>query len=253
QLVSSQIGVGLIRLYGMTAFREGNVIDLGFTQLQVVEACNGLRYLLPLTVMSILIVYLFKERWWKGAIVILSSIPISIITNSLRIALTGMLYEAWGAKVAEGFFHGFSGWLIFMISLAILLIEMWVLRKIAPNIDGRVKREEGREKREDGRQKPETKDSQPETSNLKPQTIKGIWAFLSPPQFVVALILLGATLAFSHGIEFREKIPAKKSFDLFPLQIKEWSGTREAMEQKFIDELDLSDYVIVNYADKNGK
>ena len=69
----------------------------------------------------------------------------------------------------------------------------------------------------------------------------------------MAIILLGATLAFSYGVEFREKIPIKKSFDLFPLRINEWSGTRETMEQKFIDTLDFSDYVIIDYKDKAGK
>jgi EpsI family protein len=119
--------------------------------------------------------------------------------------------------------------------------------------DGSGKMEEGRWKEEDGRQKPEIQSSEPKTSNLKPETQRGLWAFLSPPQFIVAVILLGATLAFSHGIEFREKIPVKKSFDQFPLEINEWSGTRETMEQQFIDRLDFSDYVIVNYKDKGRK
>ena len=69
----------------------------------------------------------------------------------------------------------------------------------------------------------------------------------------MAFILLGATLGFSHGVEFREKVPVSKSFSLFPLEVGEWTGTREIMEQKFIDTLDLSDYVIVNYANPDGK
>ena len=74
-------------------------------------------------------------------------------------------------------------------------------------------------------------------------------SFFSPPQFVVAVILLSTTLALSHGIEFREKIPISKSFELFPMTIGEWSGSRQRMEQKFIDTLDLSDYLIVDYSD----
>jgi len=73
------------------------------------------------------------------------------------------------------------------------------------------------------------------------------------PQFWVVVILLGATLGFSHGIEFREKIPMSKSFGLFPLNMGEWTGTREMMEKRIIDTLDLSDYVIVNYKNKSGK
>ena len=53
KLISSQLGVAMMQLYGMSAYREGNVIDLGFTQLQVVDACNGLRYLFPLIILGI--------------------------------------------------------------------------------------------------------------------------------------------------------------------------------------------------------
>jgi EpsI family protein len=69
----------------------------------------------------------------------------------------------------------------------------------------------------------------------------------------MAVILLGVTLVLSHGIEFREKVPIVKSFDRFPLQVGGWTGRKESMEQKFIDSLDLSDYVIVDYQNGDGK
>ena len=72
-------------------------------------------------------------------------------------------------------------------------------------------------------------------------------------QFIVAIILLGATLAFSQGINFRERIPVMKSFDLFPVQVGEWSGTRHGMEQRFVDSLDLSVYVIIDYHNPKDK
>jgi EpsI family protein len=65
--------------------------------------------------------------------------------------------------------------------------------------------------------------------------------------------LLGATLGFSHGVEFREKVPISQPFELFPLQVGEWTGTRELMEKRFVDSLDLSDYVIVNYRNPSGR
>ena len=128
KLISSQLGVWMLQAYGMSAYREGNVIDLGFTQLQVVDACSGLRYVIPLVVLSLLLAYWFKGSFWKKALLVLSAIPLSIVVNSFRIAMTGILYSSWGAKVAEDFFHGFSGWLIFMFTLPVLLLEMWVLR-----------------------------------------------------------------------------------------------------------------------------
>ena len=60
QLISSKLGIWMVHLYGMSAYREGNVIDLGFTQLQVVEACSGLRYLIPIMVLSLLLAYFFR-------------------------------------------------------------------------------------------------------------------------------------------------------------------------------------------------
>jgi exosortase D (VPLPA-CTERM-specific) len=129
QLISSKIGVMLLQLYGMSAYREGNVIDLGFTKLQVVEACSGLRSLISLIVLAFLLAYFFKAAFWKRAILVISTIPIAVFMNSGRIALTGILHELWGAEVAIGFFHGFSGWIIFMVAFGLLLLEMGVLKR----------------------------------------------------------------------------------------------------------------------------
>jgi len=237
KLLSSELGVAMMQFLGMSAYREGNIIDLGFTRLQVVDACSGLRYFFPLVVLGILLAYFYRARFWKGALIVISAAPLSVITNSLRIALTGLLYELWGAKVAEDFFHGFSGWFIFMFSLGILLLEIWALNKIFPETGEKI------------RLKAKGQETGEETRNSKFE----IRSFFSPPQFVAAVVLLGATLAISHGVEFREKIPMKKSFAEFPLKVGKWTGVREYMEQKFIDALDLSDYVIVNYEDPEGR
>lgn len=246
KLISSKLGVAMMQVFGMSAYREGNVIDLGFTQLQVVDACSGLRYLFPLIVLGILLAYFYRAAFWKKSVLIISTVPISIVVNGFRIALVGMLYPVFGPKVAEGFFHDFSGWFIFMVSLGILLAEMWILKKIGrnPTQTDTDKRQKVKEEAQILKQE-ETQDREAETSRLK--------AFFSPPQFVVAVILLGLTWGLSHGIEFREKIPIAKSFDQFPAQIGGWSGTRRIMEQNFVDGLDLSDYIIIDYKNKQGK
>ena len=236
KLISSQIGVTLIRYTGMSVHREGNVIDLGFTQLQVVDACSGLRYLFPLIVLGILLAYFFKSSWWKKTIIVISTIPISIIVNGLRIASVGILYKYWGKAVAEGFFHDFSGWFIFMFSLGILLMEMWVLKKIFPEKSSPIQRDpQITEIGADGEEK------RIYASKLKIQNL------FSPPQFLVAVILLIVSLVLSQGIEFREKIPINKPFAEFPMQVGKWTGSVMSMEKKFIDTLDLSDYIIVDY------
>jgi EpsI family protein len=282
KLISSQIGVAMLQWYGTSAYREGNVIDLGFTQLQVVDACSGLRYLFPLLIMAILLAYFFKAALWKKAVLVLSAVPLTIFTNSLRIAATGVLFEIWGPVVAEDFFHGFSGWLIFIFGLAVLLLEMWVLRLLPGEKEKRkfnwldsfnwfnsFRTQKSTDPTESTNQTNPTnlanttvpissKQTDPTTSaketfsgqSTKPigQAADGWKALLRPPQFVVAVLLLTATLAAAQGIEFREKVQAAKSFTEFPMQVGEWSGKRDMMEQRFIDTLDLSDYVIVDYA-----
>ena len=133
QLISSDIGVWVIRLFGISVFLEGNVIDLGVYKLQVVEACSGLRYLFPLTSFGFLVAYLFQAPLWQRAIVFLSTLPITVLMNSFRIGVIGVLVENWGIGMADGFLHYFEGWIIFIACLAVLFAEIWLLNRIFGN------------------------------------------------------------------------------------------------------------------------
>jgi exosortase D (VPLPA-CTERM-specific) len=185
KLASSQLGVAMMQVFGMSAYREGNVIDLGFTQLQVVDACSGLRYLFPLIVLGILLAYFYKAAFWKKAVLVISTVPISIVVNGLRIALVGMLYPIFGPKVAEGFFHDFAGWFIFMVSLGILLAEMWILKKIGHRP---TQTDTDRTNEKKGLQNMNAQSREAESSKLKVQSTEGLMSFLRSPQFVVAVI-----------------------------------------------------------------
>ncbi len=232
KLVSSQLGVQMLQLYGLSAYREGNVIDLGFTQLQVVDACSGLRYFLPLIVLGIILAYFFKAPWWKRLLLVLAAVPVSIITNSLRIASVGVLYQYMGAKAAEGFFHDFSGWLIFMASLAMLLLFMVLLKRLP----GKLKTDE-----------PTASPAASGSTPAKPVGKSFSYAL------VVPVLLLASTIAVSAKVDFREKVPLKATFASFPEQMAEWRGSRQVMEKIYIDELGLSDYVILDYRNTAGR
>ena len=130
QLISSEIGVWFIRLFDISVYLEGNVIDLGNYKLQVVEACSGLRYLFPLMTLGFIAAYFFKGAFWKRAIIFLSSIPITVLMNSLRIGMIGVTVEYWGVAAAEGLLHDFEGWVVFMACTAVLVLEMWVLAHV---------------------------------------------------------------------------------------------------------------------------
>lgn len=240
KLISSQLGVKMLHLYGMSAYREGNIIDLGFTQLQVVDACSGLRYLFPLLIMGILLAYFYRAALWKRLILVFSTIPVAIVTNGLRIALTGIFYQYWGAEVAEGFFHGFSGWLIFVFTLGVLLAEIWILMRIFPGpSESFFTRPDSLRQR--GNDAAVTSDGERRPS------------FFRPRQFIVALAFLVLTLGIYQAVDFREKIPAGRPFSQFPLSVGAWEGTRQFMEQMFITELDLSDYTMIDYKNSNGR
>ena len=261
KLISSQIGVYMMQLYGLSAYREGNVIDLGFTKLQVVDACSGLRYVIPLFLMGLLLAYYYKGAFWKKTLLVLSTIPVSIITNSLRIASVGILYQFWGPMVAEGFFHDFSGWFIFMAGMSILLAEMWVMKKVFKERGARnEERGIGGEKLGAGSQKSAERsqesdtDLEPRTSNLEPQEAsQSLARFFHPAQFLAAIVVLLVTIGLTHAVNFKEKTPLSKPFASFPLQVGEWNGAQTAMEKQFLDALKLSDYAIIDYRNGKGK
>ena len=232
RLISSRIGVAMLQLYGLPAYREGNIIDLGFVELQVVDACNGLRYLFPLLILSLIVAYFSKTAYWKRILLVLSTIPLSIITNSLRIALTGIIYKYWGAEYAEGFFHGFSGWLIFIICLIILVGEVWVLKKIPSRSESPIAAKKSREGRTAANDNPKHRNF--------------------PAHFIVPLVILVLTLFFSSKVEFQEKIPTVKSFREFPLSIGDWKGRFQPIDQATIDVLHFSDYINIDWVNQAG-
>lgn len=127
QLISSELGVAIIRLFSVPVFLEGNIIDLGVYKLQVVEACSGLRYMYPLLSLSLILAYFFKVTLWKRVLIFLSAIPITIVMNSVRIGIIGVLVEYKGIGMAEGFLHDFEGWIIFLVCFIFLYLEMWLI------------------------------------------------------------------------------------------------------------------------------
>lgn len=133
QLISSKIGVWVIRLFGGVVFLEGNVIDMGGVKLLVAEACAGLRYLFPLMSIGAIAGYLMRAPVWMRWAIFLATIPVTIFMNSFRIGVTGLLTEAYGTSHTEGFLHFFEGWVVFVASLIILIGFAWLLTKLLPN------------------------------------------------------------------------------------------------------------------------
>lgn len=123
QLFASKVATGSLSMLGIPILREGNIIILADTTLAVAEACSGIRSLISLLAIGTVFAYFTKKSFWQRAVLILSCLPVAIFVNALRVTATGVLSNAYGPSVAQGFFHGFSGYLLFLVALVLLVGE----------------------------------------------------------------------------------------------------------------------------------
>jgi exosortase len=173
QLFASQGAVWSMRLFNIPVLRQGNVIELlplGASQtkkLEVVEACSGIRSLMTLITLAVVFAYLTyprpkangrgdhtkgsegpesKNSWWqwlssyafwRSAILVASAVPIAILTNALRVSGTGVLAHYYGTGVADGFFHSFSGWVIYIAAALLVFAVAWIVDLFQPAKRGR--------------------------------------------------------------------------------------------------------------------
>jgi len=126
QLLASRLADGSLELLSVPVLREGNVLELPNMHLQVVEACSGIRSLLTLTFLSLVYGFFFEKRMWLRVALFVSTIPIAILANGSRITATGILSQI-KPELAEGFFHESTGWILFLISLGLLIVFHWIL------------------------------------------------------------------------------------------------------------------------------
>ena len=231
QLLSSQIGVAFIRLMGISVHLEGNVIDLGHYKLQVAEACDGLRYLFPLMTLGFVMAQFYRAPLWKKAVVFLSSIPITILMNSFRVGMIGVMVRHWGVGMAEGFLHEFQGWVVFMASTALMLALMALL----------------------GRTGGERLPWREVFSIELPRRGSHAAAAAGPvrawvPATVAALALFAVHAAATAVIPERaEVVPPRPSFATFPDRLGPWSGRTDSLDPVYLQVLRLSDYYIGDF------
>lgn len=231
KLISSSLGAIFLGLFNVPVFQDGNIIDLGSYKLQVVDACSGLRYLFPLMSFGFLVSYLLKAAWWKRGVVFLSTIPITILLNAVRIAIIGFTVDQWGPKMAEGLLHEFEGWVVFLLCLIVLWGEtVFVL-----------KTEKGSSFDLDFFTLPKG----PFLTSLPKISVQG-WVLL-------ALVLMSASIIGTGLVmERAQNIPQHKNLSLFPLSLADWQGQTQQLDAEVVKSLELSDYLNINYhvADK---
>jgi exosortase len=136
QLIASQFGEDVIRAFDIPVLREGNVLMLANMTLEVAEACSGIRSLISLLTLGIVFAYFGDSRGWARAVIVASTIPVAVASNAARVAGTGVAAHYYGAAAAEGFFHEFSGWIVFIAAFLMMLLVHRIVLLIAPDRKG---------------------------------------------------------------------------------------------------------------------
>jgi exosortase len=132
QLLASRFGTAVMSLAAVPVLREGNVLILANTTLEVAEACSGIRSLVSLLTLGVLFSYFGDSRPWMRTILPAATIPIAIFANGARVASAGIAAYYYGPEAAEGALHTFSGWLVFVSSLGLLFVLQKTLLKLFP-------------------------------------------------------------------------------------------------------------------------
>jgi exosortase D (VPLPA-CTERM-specific) len=184
--------------------------------------------------LAFLMACFFRVALWKRALLFLSSIPLTLVMNSLRIAAIGFMVDRWGSGMAEGLVHQVQGWMMFMVATAVLVLEIALLAKV-------------------GGQRHSWRDVFGSASSL-PAPLNAIrrTRALSVPVLVATgavLLFNGAALAMPTQTL---QVPSRDSFTSFPLQIGQWSGQRDVMDQVYLNVLKLSDYLLADYLPAAG-
>jgi exosortase len=122
QLLASKLASSLLEFLGVPVLLQGNVIQLPSITLDVVEACSGLRSLVSLITLAVIYSYLFESSPWRRCLLVALAVPVAVVANGVRIMGSGLLGQYWDPQKARGFFHLFSGWLVFLFSLLFLFL-----------------------------------------------------------------------------------------------------------------------------------
>lgn len=201
QLLSSRLATEMLQIIGVPVVRQGNIIDLGVRQLQIVSACSGLRYILALSALGIIFCYFYQRRPWKAALLLLSLLPAAISANALRVAGMGIF-----PALQEGFWHGFSGWLIFIFCFGFLSLLNLLLNHIQPGTQGEVE------------------------SAAPPETVEVDGRRSAYLPYLIALIIVLGVGGFAQVVGKIPPMPLLQSLDNFPLGLGPWQGKRSYID-----------------------
>jgi len=216
KMAASTLSVKMLQAVGVSVLQEGNVIDLGVDKLQVVDACSGLRYIMPMFLMALLVGHFFSKGGWRKTLLVLLVFPLSILINGFRIFFTGLLTVNGHKELAENFFHDLAGLVIFLIAGAFLVAIAMGLKRVG---------------------------SMPRQS---PRRDPGAGSATSSRAAILTVLL--CLLFAGSGWALRKMpeaniIPPRASFESFPMEIEGWNGKRNYLPAEILEQLWSDDYV----------
>jgi exosortase D (VPLPA-CTERM-specific) len=232
QLVASRIAAQFLDLLAIPALREGNIIQLPYFTMEVAEACSGIRSLISLLALATAFAYFSEKGWLKRSIIIVSAIPIAILVNAMRVSTTGILVYWISPEAAQGFFHIFSGWLMFLLAFGLLFAESSLLSRYFPEHSAR---------------------------KNKPQMVNNTLQFreynyyLSPTRLIIVTAILFFSFFYLQLVSQGEAVPLRKDLQQLPLQIGPWQGRDQKFSPKIMEKLGVEDSIMRYYRHPSGQ
>jgi len=222
QLLASKLSTSMLQLVGVPVLREGNVIILPTMPLEVAEACSGLRSLLSLVTLAIIYGYLMEKRNWVRVVLACAAVPIAVFANSFRIFGTGLIVQYWDPEKAEGFYHEFQGWLVFVVSLVLLFsvhrLISFIWKKPPAAAQQSVHIDERR------------------LPPVSPKQGSILFGLAVLPMLVAAI-----------GLQAHSSTEIVKHVSSIPEQVGDWTGTDDPIDKDTLDILGPGEYLLRDY------
>jgi exosortase D (VPLPA-CTERM-specific) len=221
QLISSQLAAGMLQGIGIPVARQGNILDLGVRQLQVENACSGLRYILSLSALGLIFCYFYQRRLWKAVTLLIFLVPAAILANAIRVAAMGRF-----PAIMEGFWHSFTGWLIFLFCLGFMGLLNWLLNYLEPHLTS------------------DTEAEAPPSAPPSQAVFKGSYT----PYLVVTLAVVLVAGQMALRLSNAPPVPLLQSLDKFPLNFGPYQGRRSYLDQSMAKAVGADAYFEAQYA-----
>jgi exosortase D (VPLPA-CTERM-specific) len=231
QLLATRLATAMLDLINVPVLREGNQIILAAMPLDVAEACSGIRSLLTLVTLSIIYGCLLESRIWVRVVLAFSAVPIAVAANSFRIFGTGLIVQYWDPNKAEGFYHTFSGWLIFVAALIMFFAVHRLISLLWPAT------------------RKNSSIAPPDPSKWPARPSPEIPVQNGALRFGIVAILLLTMAAVLQAHPRNEYFPSRAPLNSLPSQIDGWTATDDPLDKQTLDILGPGEFLVRDYRD----